>query len=159
MRVTQRAFYCGPIAGAPWNATLWPGFKPLEIACRCSCQELYIDPVAMDALQNLRDRLGWPIDIGSGHRCTRHNKDVGGAPNSAHLQLAFDIEIMGYSRGGILALAEDAGFTRFGLMETAIHLDTHPVDESHARMWTYGPASRKAWAGLFPAGTPDIRGG
>lgn len=150
--------YCGPIAGAPWNADIWPDFKPIEIACRCSCQEIYIDHEAMDAIQRFRDLLGWPVRISSGHRCERHNREVGGEPHSVHLRLAFDVELMGYSRGSVLALAEDAGFKRFGLMEHTIHLDTHPVDATHARMWTYGAASKKAWEGLFPHGTPDIRG-
>jgi hypothetical protein len=41
-------------------------------------------------------------------------------------------------------------------MQAALHVDTHPIDPHHAEFWTYGPASRKAWAGLFPAATPDI---
>lgn len=150
--------YCGPIAGAPWNATLWPDFTPSEIMCRCGCEEVYVDPVAMDALQRLRDLLGWPVVVDSGHRCAAHNADVGGAVGSEHLKLAFDVKLMGYTRGSVLAFAKDAGFTRFGLMEHGIHLDTHPMDATHARMWTYGKASRAAWAGLFPSGTPDIRG-
>lgn len=36
-------------------------------------------------LQILRDEIGKPIRINSGYRSPRHNKRVGGSPNSQHL--------------------------------------------------------------------------
>ena len=36
-------------------------------------------------LQPLRDAMGEPIKIGSGYRCTKLNKAVGGVSNSQHL--------------------------------------------------------------------------
>lgn len=151
--------YIGPMSEAPWQKARWENFAPKEIACKCGCNEICIDEGALDALQRMRDLLGAPIHIGSGHRCVEHNREVGGEPHSVHLQLAFDIGINGYARGTLLALAQDAGFTRFGLMLDGLHLDTHLVDIHHARMWTYGKASREAWHGLFPPDTIDIRGG
>jgi len=151
------ANYCGPIAGVSWDAARWPNFTPAEIACRC-CGEVYLDPEALDALQKLRGLIGGPLRISSGHRCERRNRQVGGATHSVHRLLAFDIELGVYARGSVLALARDAGFRRFGLMLSAIHVDTHPVDSAHAVMWTYGPKSCAAWAGLYPKGTPDIGG-
>ena len=44
---------------APWDAPRWPNFAPCEVACRC-CGELWWEPVAYDALQAARDRLGAP---------------------------------------------------------------------------------------------------
>lgn len=148
---------CGPAADAPWDASRWPNFTAGEIACRC-CGEVYIDEAALDALQRLRDALGGPLTITSGHRCRRHNQAVGGAADSAHLKLAFDIVVSPYARGSLLALARGAGFLRFGLMRSGLHVDLVPPDASHAEMWTYGSESRAAWAELFPEGTLDIGG-
>lgn len=147
--------YCGPAAHAPWDAVRWPNFTAAEIACPC-CGEVYIDPAALDALQRLRAALGGPLSVMSGHRCTAHNRAIGGAAHSVHLALAFDLALGAYSRGSMLALARDAGFTRFGLMRYGLHADTHPIDAAHAPVWTYGPESRALWQGLFPAGCADI---
>lgn len=150
--------YCGSVDGAPWDAERWPDFSLEEIVCKCGCREVYVDPIALDALQKLRNKIGGPIRIASGHRCSKHNAEEGGQPHSVHLQLAFDIALSTYARGSMLALARDAGFKRFGLMLTALHCDTHPIDATHAEMWTYGPKSCAAWHGLFPISTPDIGG-
>jgi len=48
--------------------------------------------------------------------------------------------------------------SEFTLMNSALHVDTHVIDQHHAEYWTYGPESRMAWAGLFPSNTPDIGG-
>ncbi|WP_372521356.1 D-Ala-D-Ala carboxypeptidase family metallohydrolase [Pararhodobacter marinus] len=47
---------------------------------------------AMDKLQALRDRLGKPLIVRSAYRSPEHNRAVGGAPGSKHMQgTAFDI--------------------------------------------------------------------
>jgi zinc D-Ala-D-Ala carboxypeptidase len=149
--------YCGPETQAPWNAPRWPNFTPAEIACRC-CGEVYIDETALDALQRLRHLLGGPLTVASGHRCEAHNRRIGGAARSVHLQLAFDLALGRYARGPLLAFAREAGFVRFGLMQSGLHVDTHPIDAAHAPMWTYGKESRRLWRGLFPPETVDIGG-
>ena len=151
--------YCGPLVGAPWDASRWPNFAVSEIACSC-CGEVYIWPEPLDALRRLCNLIGGPLTITSGHRCARHNSDpkTGGKNHSVHLQLAFDLALKTYPRSRMLALARAAGFKRFGLMLTGLHVDTHPLDAQHAEMWTYGPKSRTAWNGLFPVGTIDIGG-
>ncbi len=46
----------------------------------------------MDKLQALRDRLGKPLIVRSAYRSPEHNRAVGGAPGSKHMQgTAFDI--------------------------------------------------------------------
>jgi peptidoglycan hydrolase-like protein with peptidoglycan-binding domain len=44
-----------------------------------------IDAELVAKLQQLRDKLGVPLQISSGYRCTAHNKAVGGAAASKHL--------------------------------------------------------------------------
>jgi len=131
-----------------WDQHRWPSFSAKELACPLT-DELYIDPHALDCLQSARKTTGKPFTITSAHRSPAHNKVVGGAPRSAHLQIAFDISLRYYGqyRHDRFKLKENlanAGFTRFGLYETFIHVDTRmPV-----ATW-YGPGGANAW-------NPDI---
>jgi zinc D-Ala-D-Ala carboxypeptidase len=69
----------------------WPNFSPAEIACR-GTGKLLIDVPALDKLQALRDRLGKPLVVRSTYRSPEHNRAVGGATRSKHLDgAAFDI--------------------------------------------------------------------
>lgn len=75
----------------PSNTWRWPNFSAAEIACR-GTGAIKINPEAMDKLQALRDRLGKPLIIRSAYRSLEHNRAVGGAPASKHMQgTAFDI--------------------------------------------------------------------
>ena len=69
----------------------WKNFSPAEIACRGTGQ-LKLHPEALDKLQALRDRLGKPLIIRSAYRSPEHNRNVGSAPRSKHVDgTAFDI--------------------------------------------------------------------
>lgn len=49
-------------------------------------------------LQVLRDYIGRPIHINSGYRSPKHNKRIGGVPNSYHTKgMAADITVRGYT--------------------------------------------------------------
>ena len=75
----------------PANTWRWPNFSAAEIACR-GTGAIKINTEAMDRLQALRDRLGKPLIIRSAYRSPEHNRAVGGAPASKHMQgTAFDI--------------------------------------------------------------------
>lgn len=104
-----------------------------EIVCPC-CDTIKIVPgvfAHMARLQVLRSELGSPINVNSGHRCSKHNVEVGGAKNSWHLLFATDVRpedrdanklkimyrvALTLDFGGI-GLYEDMGF---------IHLDLRP---------------------------------
>ncbi len=58
----------------PENAWRWRNFSPAEIACR-----------GTDKLLALRDRLGKPLIVRSAYRSPEHNRAVGGATRSKHL--------------------------------------------------------------------------
>lgn len=77
----------------------YKNFKKSEFKCPC-CGE-YGNGIAstlLDVLQKLRDKYG-SVEITSGYRCSKFNKKVGGANNSAHLKgLAADF----YFGSGIL---------------------------------------------------------
>ena len=66
-------------------------FKEQEFVCRC-CGGLppyakeNIEALVEDVLDPLRERYGRPIVVNSGYRCPKHNKEVGGATNSQHME-------------------------------------------------------------------------
>ena len=69
----------------------WPNFSPAEIACR-GAGKLLIDEEALNRLQALRDTLGKPLIVRPAYRSPEHNRAVGGAAASRHLDgAAFDI--------------------------------------------------------------------
>ena len=75
----------------PLDAWRWPHFSPQEIACR-GTGKLLINEPALDKLQVLRDRLGKPLIVRSAYRSPEHNRAVGGATRSKHMDgAAFDI--------------------------------------------------------------------
>ena len=110
----------------------WKNFSPAEIACRGTGQ-LKLVPEAMDKLQALRDRLGKPLIVRSGYRSPEHNKAVGGAKASKHMQgTAFDIAMANHDPVAFEAAARAVGFLGFGYYPRSgfMHIDLGP-----ARSW------------------------
>lgn len=103
----------------------WPNFTPKEIACKGD-GSLFIDMKAMDALQKFRTAVGVPVIINSAYRSEKHNKAMGGSPNSQHLLgKAFDIRITkDLDRDTIHKAAKAAGFKGIGDYQTFVHIDT-----------------------------------
>nr|DAY42386.1 MAG TPA: peptidase [Caudoviricetes sp.] len=114
---------------ARWSGK-WPNFTPKEIACKC-CGEIVVDEASMDALQRLRDMWGEPLVINCGHRCFRHNKEVGGVAHSQHLTLAFDVRMPKERHEAFIKLARKCGFRGIGHRdyENFVHLDMGPERE------------------------------
>lgn len=61
-------------------------FSEIELQCKCkncgnSCP---MDMVFLQLLDIVRKECGVPLNVSSGFRCNRHNKDIGGVPNSWH---------------------------------------------------------------------------
>jgi hypothetical protein len=118
----------------PPGAWRWPSFKPAEIACR-GTGRLKISVRAMDALQALRDRLGKPLIVRSAYRSPEHNKRVGGAPRSRHVEGdAFDISMANHEPNSFERAARECGFQGFGRYpepgKNFLHIDMGP-----ARFW------------------------
>jgi hypothetical protein len=103
-------------------------FKPAEFFCRHCQQSMEMDFQLINSLNWLREIMGIPITITSGYRCSTHNKAVGGAPKSFHLQgKAADISV---ARKPLLHLIYRVAivsgkFNAAGIMDNGfIHLDT-----------------------------------
>ncbi|MFN3953327.1 MAG: YcbK family protein [Pararhodobacter sp.] len=110
----------------------WPNFSPAEIACRGTGQ-LKLHPAALDTLQALRDRLGKPLIVRSAYRSPEHNRSVGGAPASKHMDgTAFDIAMSNHDPAAFEAAARAVGFLGFGYYPRSgfMHIDLGP-----ARVW------------------------
>lgn len=122
----------------------WPHLDPRAVACRC-CGEIFVDPVALAALERLACSLGEKLVVTSGHRCALHNARVGGAPLSLHKKLAFDIALAGHDKAHLFAAARAAGFTGFGFGRTFLHLDTR----ARPARWFYGQRSIAQWTSVL----------
>ena len=120
---------------AEWR---WPSFSPQELACR-GTGKLLIVPEAMDKLQALRDRLGAPLIVTSGYRSPEHNRTVGGATRSRHMQgLAFDVSMDNHDPDEYIAAALAVGFNGIGTYprQNFVHVDQR--------------RDRAAWGKPFP---------
>ncbi|GAA0650931.1 hypothetical protein GCM10009424_29880 [Sphingomonas ursincola] len=116
----------------PDRSWRWKDFSPAEIACRGS-GSLRINEEALDKLQALRDRLGKPLIVRSAYRSPAHNRAVGGAPRSKHMDgTAFDIAMANHDPVAFEAAARAVGFLGFGYYPRSgfMHIDLGP-----ARQW------------------------
>lgn len=127
-----------PIAG--WH---WPSFSPREIACKGTGKVL-VNEDALNKLQALRDRLRKPLILTSAYRSPEHNRRVGGAKNSQHMQgIAFDVRMDNHDPHEFEAAARAVGFTGFGYYVKSgfMHIDAGP-----ARTWGQPwPLTATAW--------------
>jgi hypothetical protein len=136
------------VPAAAWR---WPNFSPAEIACR-GTGKLLVSEAALDGLQALRDRLGKPMIVRSAYRSAEHNRAVGGAKASKHLDgVAFDVAMANHDPEVFEAAARAVGFQGFGFYPRSgfIHIDLGP-----ARSW--GERFPKH-ATAFAAETPPAR--
>lgn len=123
----------------PESAWRWPNFSPAEIACR-GTGAILIDEEALDRLQALRDRIGRPFIVNSAYRSPEHNRAVGGAKASKHMEgVAFDISMANHDPAAFEAAACASGFTGFG---------TYPQARNNFMHIDLGPSRR--WGDPFP---------
>lgn len=132
----------------PASEWRWRSFSPREIASKGD-GKLVVDEDALDKLQKLRDTLGHPVILTSAYRSPAHNKRVGGAKNSMHMQgIAFDVRMENHDPHEFESAARAAGFTGFGYYQKSgfMHIDTGP-----ARSWG------KPWPRLGSTTLPEER--
>ena len=135
----------------PENLWRWKNFSPAEIACRGTGQ-LKLVPEALDKLQALRDRLGKPLIVRSAYRSREHNRAVGGAKASKHMDgIAFDIAMANHDPVAFEVAAREVGFLGFGYYPRSgfMHIDLGP-----ARQWGEAFAMR---ASAFAVEVPPAR--
>jgi len=102
-------------------------FNELEFACR-HCRQVHVEPELVTKLQALRDALGRPITVTSGYRCPVHNRNVGGATQSRHMQgQAADLVVAGVSPAAVAQAADRVGLGGIGVYKSGFtHVDIGP---------------------------------
>lgn len=104
----------------------WPHFSARELACKGTGAVLVVRK-ALDALEDMRRHYGQPLTIVSGYRSPEHNKEVGGAKASKHMEgTAFDISSRPSQQEDMIAAALAAGFVGIGRYDHWIHVDLGP---------------------------------
>ena len=120
------------------DKTLSTHFKASEFACP-DCGQNHIHIELVQALESVRDIYQKPIVINSGYRCQKHNKEVGGVPNSAHTRgWGSDLRCEGSrNRFELLrAIMLSGKFNRVGIGKDFIHVDLDP-DKDPKVAWLY----------------------
>lgn len=107
-------------------------FTDAELACkcdRCAGQNNVgpgIAPRLYEVLDAIREAVGEPVYITSGYRCPEHNAEVGGVPDSQHVQgTAADIICEGIFVPVLASIAARAGADGIGeyLGQGFVHVD------------------------------------
>jgi len=92
------------------NFQVSPHFNLSEFECPC-CWQVRLVPRLVYLLEKLRKKVGEPILVSSGYRCPKHNKVIGGAKHSYHMQgKAADIYTKRTSVEELGRLAHEVGF-------------------------------------------------
>ena len=129
------------------NTQITENFSYKELSCKgadasCGgCNSLPITDLLyyhMDKLQSLRTTLGAPLRITSGHRCERHNRSVGGAPNSMHLHIATDVQPFGENEEvlqDVEKIASEMTFRGIGVYNSFVHLDSRAFIGRELARW------------------------
>jgi len=108
-------------------------FSRAEVSCKCGCG---IDLVSMDLmcrLQEARNEYGKPMTLNCVCRCSKHNAEVGGVSDSAHLASekevgeAADIAVKDDSERYALMKILIKYFNRIEDAPTWIHVDVDKV--------------------------------
>lgn len=114
------------------SAQISKNFQYKEFDChgKGCCSTTIIDEKLVEYVQRIRDHFGKPVTITSPYRCEVHNRRVGGATKSYHMQgKAADIVVQGISSREVAKYAESIGILGIGLYETSAdgyftHIDT-----------------------------------
>ena len=112
-------------------------FDYVDFRCPC-CLHLPLTDLFfrhVTKLEDLRQALGFAISVNSGYRCYKHNKEVGGAQRSWHLNFATDIRPSDNDVARLALLLEGARhrFNGIGIGSTFVHCDLRPNKSE----WTY----------------------
>ena len=118
-------------------------FTEKELECK-HCEEQGIDPVFMQKVDKLRDKMGFPFPITSAYRCPDHPIEARKKAVGAHASgRAVDIAVSHKDAYRLLQGALEAGFTGIGVSQKGgvrfIHLDDLPDSEGRPRphVWSY----------------------
>lgn len=135
-------------------------FQYKEFDCHGSgcCSTTIIDEKLVEYVQQIRDHFGKPVTITSPYRCEVHNKRVGGATKSYHMQgRAADIVVQGISSREVAKYAESIGILGIGLYETSKDGYFTHIDTRTTKSFWYGQSEqpRTTFGGTPTTTTPS----
>ena len=118
-------------------------FNDFEFSCKCGRHgyegrpilDHIIDKRLVGVLDAIRERIGQPIEVLSGYRCPEHNAEVGGVPNSQHVEgTAADITYDGIDVDYLAEVAEECGADGIGKYyhQDFVHVDVR----GYAARWS-----------------------
>ena len=113
------------------------GLTAKEFRCRCAyeaCRAVIVDDIFINAFDTFRLFIELPLHVLSGHRCTQHNYDVKGKPQSRHLMgQAVDIAAPNlleiFTVQQVIKIARGAGFTfiKYYPKKKFFHMDSRVI--------------------------------
>lgn len=99
-------------------------FSKSEMACSCGCGFDNPSYLLVQLLESIRSYFNKPIKINSACRCEKHNKEVGGEPNSQHVKgNAADINVVGVPCSRVWAYLNEKHRGGLGRYDTFTHVD------------------------------------
>ena len=105
-------------------------FDSSEFRCHCgTCGFDVVDSELLVVLEDLRETYGQPVTVTSGCRCQRHNKKIGGAPESYHTKgMAADIQVRGLSSAKVYQYLTGKYPDKYGIgyYHSWVHIDVRP---------------------------------
>jgi hypothetical protein len=112
-------------------------FIPEEFECQCKNKrcvgkepQMRMNPLLLQALNRVREEFKKPIIVTSGFRCPDHNKAIGGAIKSQHLQgTAADIRPASGKKEDL----EEMRITKLAVMSILNVLDNYRFDLKKAQ--------------------------
>lgn len=140
------------------SAQISKNFQYKEFDChgKGCCSTTIIDEKLVEYVQRIRDHFGKPVTITSPYRCEVHNKRVGGATKSYHMQgKAADIVVQGVSSREVAKYAESIGILGIGLYETSADGYFTHIDTRTTKSFWYGQNEQpRTTFGGTPAAVP-----
>ena len=140
------------------SAQISKNFQYKEFDCHGSgcCSTTIIDEKLVEYVQRIRDHFGKPVTITSPYRCEVHNRRVGGATKSYHMQgKAADIVVQGVSSREVAKYAESIGILGIGLFETSADGYFTHIDTRTTKSFWYGQNEQpRTTFGGTPTTTP-----
>jgi uncharacterized protein YcbK (DUF882 family) len=130
-------------------------FTDAELACH-HCHVNGCQQAIVDALEQFRATIGMgrPVIVNSAYRCSIYNAEIGGVPDSEHVQgIAADITVEGMTGGQLEVIAKQCSLiTAIGRSDSTpyVHVDTRKISQGRV-LWAYNDQGK--WVHYFPPPT------
>jgi uncharacterized protein YcbK (DUF882 family) len=125
------------------DITFTEHFKSKEFECQCShadCIDQKISKKLIENLEKCRQEYKHAVIINSGYRCAKHNKEIGGADKSQHMEgKAADTrpKLLTTDTMDEWIKVLNSTFKAMGIAQSFIHVDVREMEGSIRKVWYY----------------------